>query len=315
MIKYSMLLATTAFAVLTGCKKTLSKGDTDFQVAAQKTTLAIGDTAMFSFTGNPDVVTFYSGEIGKRYEYRNRTSADGTPVLSFGTKRENGSQANSLAILVSNNFPGVAVNDTATTLNNIASATWNDITARTTLSTGAFVTSSVDLSDFAALGKPVFVAFKYVASAGSLQNKWTISGFGINNTLPDASSYTIANMNSNNVAYTNYGVSTYSPGFVTYKIQNSYSWAIGTNLVITGATSTAAATAPAEAWAIIGPINLKKVTPDIGMVVKTVSQNMAGLMFNYRYSSVGSYNAIFTGGRVSSDESEYTVDSIKIVIQ
>jgi len=314
-IHYIIPVILAAMLTTTACKKTLSQGDTDFTVTVQKTALTLGDTAFFSFTGNPDIITFYSGEVGKRYQYRNRTSANGTPILSFGTKRENGTQANSLAVLISTDFAGAAGADTTTTLSNISKASWTDITSRTTLSTGAYIVSNIDLTDIAAQSKPIYLAFKYNAYAGSIQNKWTISNFSITNNLPDTTSYVIANFNNGGSVYTNYGVSTYSPGFVATRILNNYYWVVGTgSLVITGATSAGSAT-PAEAWTIMGPVDLHKVTPDIGAIVKTVSQASGGLSYFYKYPAAGKYNAVFTGGRISISDSQTVVKTIPITVQ
>lgn len=316
MIKY-ILFFTAAGILSTACRKTLSTGDANFDVTVNATTLHPGDTLRFSFAGNPDVISFYSGEPGKRYEYRNRTTAGGTPTLKFRTARANGSQANSLALLVSNNFPGVLVKDTAATISQINSATWTDISARTEFSSGPVKPSgNIDLSDFSAAGKPVFIAFKYSGYTGTTQNKWTIDSFAVTHTLADGTSYVIANMNAYNIPFTNYGATTYSPGFFACKVSNNYNWSVGsTSLVITGATSAGAATAPAEAWVITGPIDLKKVTPDAGVAVKTVSQTAADLKYIYKYGTAGTYQAVFSGGQVSAGESNYTTKSFSITVQ
>jgi hypothetical protein len=231
--------------------------------------------------------------------------------------RANGSQPNSLTLLVSGDFQGIAPGDTATTISRIGAATWSDITSRATLSTGGVTSSgNIDLSDFAGALKPVYVAFRYTALTGSVQNKWTIDSFSIKNILSDGTVYEIANHNAGNVAYTSYGVQTYSPSFVNYRVANIYNWIIGaTNLVITGADAAPWATATAEAWAIIGPVDLKKVTPDVGTAVKTVSQNMDDLRFSYRYATPGTYEATFYGGRVSSHENEQEAKTITITVQ
>jgi hypothetical protein len=276
--------------LLSACSKQLSKSDNTFEVTADKTTVKTGDTVRFSFSGDPDMISFYSGEIGKRFNYINRGSAD---------------------------FQGIAPGDTATTISRIGAATWSDITSRAKLSTGAVTSSgNIDLSDFAGALKPVYIAFRYTAQTGSVQNKWTIDSFSIKNLLSDGTSYEIANHNAGNVAYTNYGVQTYSPGFVNYRVANIYNWIIGsTTLVITGADAANWATDTAEGWAIIGPVDLKKVTPDVGTVVKTVSQNMDDLRFSYRYTTPGTYEAAFYGGRVSSHENEQTAKTMTITVQ
>lgn len=317
MIKHILLFIGTG-CLLASCSKSLSIGDETFDVQIEKTSFAAGDTAKFSFAGNPDVISFYSGEVGKRYEYRGRTSADGTPLLRFRTIRANGSQDNSLSLMVSNNFEGALVGDTAATITRIINAAWTDITSRATFSTGgssAVVSGNIDLSDFSSQSKPVFIAFKYNGYTGSAQNKWTVDSFTVRNTLADGTSYVIANMNAFNISYTNYGVATFSPGFFACKVSNNYNWNIGsTSLVITGATSAGAATAPSEAWVITGPIDLKKVTPDMGVQVKNFSRSTADLKYNYPYNTPGEYNAVFSGGKVSIDESQYSTKYFRIVV-
>jgi hypothetical protein len=313
--KYYISVA-ICFAIIS-CSKQLSRGDNTFDVTAEKTTVNKGDTVRFSFSGNPDMISFYSGEAGKRFTYVNRASADGTPVLRFRSLRANGSQPNSLNLFVSDNFEGVAVGDTATAINRIGAATWNDITSRANLSTGTVTTSgNIDLSDFANASKPVYVAFRYSAQPGSVQNKWSIDSFSVKNILADGTAYEIANHNASSVAYSSYGVQTYSPGFVNYRVKNIYNWIIGsTSLVITGADSAPFATTVAEGWAIIGPIDLKKVTPDVGTVVKIASQSIDDVHFAYRYTTPGTYEATFYGGRVSLDENEQTAKTITITVQ
>lgn len=301
------------------CEKKLSTNDAGFDVHVEKNALQLGEKAFFSFSKNPDIITFYSGEVGNRYNFRERVTADGTPLLSFKTIRANGTQPNSLLLLVSSDFAGVVKGDTATTKANIAKAGWTDITARAQLSTGGASTvasGDIDLSDFAAAGKPVYIAFKYQGDPGSIQNKWTISSFSIKNILPDSTKYEIANMNTSTTPYANYGVTTFSPGFAAYTIQNKYNWSVSAaSLAITGATSTGSADAPAEAWVFLGAVNLKKVTPDVGIVVKNSTQNLSGLLFPYEYKTKGIFEAAFVGGRVDVEETSLSVKKINITVQ
>src|SRR3954468_23607897 len=105
----------------------------------------------------------------------NREIASGIPKLAFTTVRAQGTQINSLQLMVSTDFSGVTA-DSAATVSRINGANWTDITARAALSTGASLASgSIDLSDIATAGKPVFIAFKYNGALGTTQNKWTVS--------------------------------------------------------------------------------------------------------------------------------------------
>lgn len=315
------------------CNKKTDVMPVDFDVTSTtltgkvSSTFALKDTVKFNFAGNPDLITFFSGEVGKRYELANRTNAAGTPNLQFSSLRATGSQANSLQVLVSTDFKGVVTNnvygslvrDTAATNANIAAATWTDITSRATLSTGAataVASGVIDLSDFS--GKPVFIAFKYIATAGTIQNKWTISALSVNNVLPDGTTYTIANLNGPTTSFTNYGNTTYGPGWaVSYdpaKNANKYAWVFTdkTSLVITGATTAGAATAGAEAWAITGPVDLTRVTPDAGVSLKVISARLTS--YQYNYGASGSYKAVFAASNNTPDGNSAIVRTLPITI-
>ncbi len=282
-----------------------------FKVETLKTTYQVGENIEFVFSGNPNMITFYSGQQGIKYENRNRTIADGTPTLQFNTVKANGTQTSSLHIMVSNDFEGM-VDDDANTIENIAKATWVDITSRATLSPGANTSSgAIDLSDFADMGKPVYIAFKYTAEAGSTQPKWTVSNLTVTNTLEDMTVYTLANLTTNAIA--NYGNSNlFGPGWYSVNVSNTYKWTVGSTLVITGATSNAAATASAEAWVFSGPIDLRKVTHDLGIIVKDMTTK-AGT-YSYNYNAPGTYIATFVGSNTSVYGVVEKLDEIQLTI-
>ena len=333
-VLHTIILAATL--LLAACDKSIDEKPVSFDVSSTKTNgqassdFKTTDTIVYQFSGNADVVTFYSGALGQRYEFKDRVSANGSPQLQFSSVRANGSQANSIQLLVSSDFKGVVAKsqtisgvitrDTAATNANIATANWTDISSRAAWSTGsttATPSGKVDLSDFAAQGKPVFIAFKYKAAAGSIQNKWTITAFSLNNMLEDNTSYTLANFAASNQSITNYGVNTPGLGWLSIYDENTnankYGWVyttgVGTagSLVITGAASAAAAAAAAESWAIAGPIDLRKVTPDAGVGIKEITALVK------RYSSMvgyppGNYKATFVA-------SNNTVDGTSVVVK
>jgi len=266
-----------------------------FDVSASKSTYQVGETIGYNISGNPYMITYYSGEPGKKYENRNRFTAQGTPKLQFTSLIANGIQTGSLHIMVSNDFLGVVVGNDSITISNIPKAAWTDITSRATLSIGTSTASgAIDLSDFAALGKPVYLAFKYTAESGSIQRKWTVTGLTVTNILPDATTYTLANLTS--TAITNYGNGNiFSPGWVAFKVSNTYNWVVssGSSLVITGATTAAAATNSAEAWVITGSIDLRKVAQDLGTPINGITTRMNSYIS--KYTVAGTYTATFVG--------------------
>jgi len=56
-----------------------------FDVTTAKASYAVGDTVNFVFSGNPDLITFYSGEQGSRYANRNDVDSTGTSLTDVGS--------------------------------------------------------------------------------------------------------------------------------------------------------------------------------------------------------------------------------------
>lgn len=313
-----ILMSITVAAVLSSCLKIKEDPKApDFDVSASKTTVKLGDPLTFNFTGNPDYIVFYSGEpsIASRYEYKDRYTAAGVPKLQFSSARNAGAQTNSLALMVSNNFAGMGA-DSASTAANIKAATWTDITSRATLATSATVVASgaIDLSDFLAAGKPVFIAFKYTATTGTVQNKWTITNLTVTNTLPDASVYTIANLNT--TAITNYTVPTlFGTGWAAYKYIGPYNWVVtaGTSLVVTGAATAAAATTASETWTFMGPLALNRVSNDVGTVIKEASSRVTSYVYP-TFKAAGTFNVSFVASNASIYGEQQTVKQLQVTV-
>lgn len=284
---------------LASCNKQISLDKLSFDVTADSASYKPGSKATFTFSGKADNITFYPGVVGRRYEFRERTEAAGAAQLQFRTALNAGTQPNTLALMISTDFPGGVTATSSPSI--VTGATWTDITSRATWATSATVVPSgvVDLSDYATAGKPVYIAFKYSAAAGAIQNRWTITNLSLRNVLTDGTSYVLDTLPALLIV-NNYGVGSNMPGWANATVNNTFRWTLSTSsMVIAGATTAAAATAPAEAWAITGPINLKKVTPDAGITVQTMA-NLNG-PYAYTYSAPGNYQAVFVASNANRD--------------
>ncbi|MES1249355.1 MAG: DUF5017 domain-containing protein, partial [Chitinophaga rupis] len=179
------LLYLLTFVFLNGACNTKDVPSPGLEVSPGTATYRAGDTAWFHFSGNPYNITFYSGEPGHAYQYRGRTEAAGKAALQFSSSIQGGTQANSLQLLLSTDFLGEY--DSAGIYN--PTSHWTDITSRVKLATGTASTASgiADLSDFAAAGKPVFLAFRYTGLQNSAaQRSWTLTSLVLNNIVDDS---------------------------------------------------------------------------------------------------------------------------------
>ena len=276
---------------LGACNKELGIEKLDFDVSTAKTTYKVGDTVLFKFAGNPDNITLFSGEIGSKYEFRNRLKADGKPQLQFTTYAQYGTQTNTLQVLASTDFNG-------TLDQNIASGSWKDITSLATLSTGADNTASgvIDLSQFIG-DKPLYIAYHYVGQAGSTQKTWTIKNFSVQNKLTDGSVLSVAD---NSTA-----------GFTQISLKNPAAvWTIAADQIrIAGGNASALEN---DDWIVSKALSLDKVSPDTGTALKNITTKMTE--YPYIFSQAGTYKVTFIASNATADNSASVVKELTITI-
>lgn len=282
--------------VIASCKKESIVDLDAFKVTMTKTPIRVGDTAFFSIQGNPDFITFYSGERGRNYDYRDRIVAENSiPQITFTTFGQGLSSQfpNSLAFMISTNYNGISTD--------LKLASWTDITRRAIFSTGATGVSSgtIDLSDFRKFDS-VYIGFKYYAGMSSTvsQPTWTIQSFNVNNvSLPDSTVYNTRTI----------GVL----GWQTIDLSNSANvWQVSsTQLRITGG---APSNMSNEDW-VIAKVSLKEVTPDFGLPAKNIAERVNSYFYNF--TKAGTYKVTFLASAKRSDLNESVTQQFDITIK
>lgn len=289
-----LIITFAALGALASCSKELKIDPVSFGVTTPAKTYSVGDTVHFDFTGNAEFISFFSGEPGHDYTYRDRTSIDGVPELQFTSYAQYGTQVNTLQVLASNDFKQVY------TAAGVAQGTWTDITSRATLSTGTDNTPSgiINLSDFLAQKKPIYLAFKYTGTTGSTQKTWTISNLKFNLKLADNSLLPITDIAS--------------AGWAQVNVLNPAAlWTISpTQLRIAGGNATAADN---EDWVISKLLYLNTVQPDMAVAIKNVTQKINS--FDYVYSKPGTYKVVFLAANATGDNQDYTTKEVELTIQ
>lgn len=272
----------------------------DFSVTTPSTTYKVGDSVVFNFTGNPDFITFYSGESGHQYKYATRDFAEGTPIMQFGSYRQYGIHDSTLHIMVSKNFTG------SYTTGGVDSATWTDVTSRATLSTGANQTPSgqIDLSDFTGQDNaPLYIGFKYhdTTNGTSSLRTWTITNFTLNTVLEDSSVVAVSTQ-----ATAGWKDVTYLTPAAAWIITNTGS---SPSLKINGG----AAGGPENYnWVISGALYTNKVSPDVGVVLKNISARLP--QYVYQFSSPGTYDVTFSAVNENIYGRKQVIKTIQITV-
>lgn len=182
-MKRIKLLIPAAMIFFSSCEKDLKvDAAPDFDVTVDGTAHKVGQPVNFKFTGNADMISFFSGEESRDYNFR-----EGRKItfnykgakLAFNSAVTGGTQDKQLSVLISNDFKG-----DYSSLASIKAATWVDITDSVALGTGTtFVNSgSKNISSFTEGGGPVYVAFKYLTRpqlVNGAVRTWMIENFSV----------------------------------------------------------------------------------------------------------------------------------------
>ncbi|PTX10511.1 uncharacterized protein DUF5017 [Pontibacter mucosus] len=298
-MRYVLIILLSAFA-LTSCEKDLEVEAPDFDVQVEKTTYKVGEPVHFTFSGYAGNITFYSGLPGADYNFRDRTEVEGgKPQLEVVTQYGGGgTQVNSLRLMVSSDLQ-------ALTREGILAATWADVTDRGAIAPNTTVTPSgtIDLSDVAVAGRPLFFAFKFEGRTDPdhAAGNWIVHGFNASTQLPDGSAIPVATLQT--------------AGWQPFSVSNDANawYSRGTpivDLVIIGGGKNAP---ESEDWYISKPLFFTKVPPDRGLPLQNIGTNaLSG--HTYVYQVPGTYVVTFLASNTSVDDHRQVVKQFEITV-
>jgi hypothetical protein len=306
MNKYSLYIILLS-GLFASCKYDKEVVSPDFMVTASSLTDSVNTPITFTFTGDADIITFYSGEPGNTYANRNRMTAEGTPQLQFSTKRVYGDNPgvadSTLQLLVSTDFSGTY------TKAGVQKATWKNLTDRAQFSTGAnanFVPSGiVDLSDVTgkdSTGRDsaVYIAFRYhELQTSATKRAWYTQDFTVDNILADGSSVNVADK---------------SVVFTAVQVKDSLrTWYVyATSTLMWGGPNTYPET---EDWIITPALYLDRVRRDLGVIVKSSPTTLQRSYTFSGYDKPGTYTVVFEAIYANRWGSKKIVKEITITVQ
>jgi hypothetical protein len=320
-----------------------------FDVSTTKLTYKVGDSVMFNFSGQPDEITFYSGESGKQYANINRNTATGINKLIFQTSMQQGVLPgnDSLQLYISTNLKGYDANS-------IQNATWTNITSRntkwpTTLATTFTTSDSINISDFNT-SDSINIAFRVLGKKDPVnpQRKWQIQNLVLTNNQTDGTLYQLfsapfaGTANASSFQYTGWVQASIKnntlPGFNAWNvgtggistadsIRNSNGIAIKTAYPIQFDPGVTANNDDNDDWLITTKTSLKTIRPDAGVTIKNeVNAAFAGLeyVYNkipgiyarylYKYTTPGIYNVTYVASNLNQNNKQTVIKTIQLTI-
>ena len=296
-MRYSNLYVTTLLftAMLTGCSK-VEVTTPDFEVSTASATYKAGDEVTFHFTGNPENITFYSGEDGARYDSVGKFKVEhAVPQLEFTSATGGGARANSIKLKVAPDFG-------TPTADNVQTAPWSDLDASFAPTSAASPSGVISLEDVAlSSSQPVRFAYKYesATSATLAHTLWSIRSFDLNAIYPDGTKIPITTLTT--------------AGWSVLDVKNpAATWVISsTQLRVDGGARN---TPDQEDWIVSAPLNLK-ITRDVytnGVSIKSMNNKLSDHV--YTFNKPGIYNVTFLASNASVDAQKSVLKQLTITI-
>lgn len=299
--------------VFSSCDKMLD--DVAFNVElSENNVYKVGENIRFDITGNPDYITFYSGEQGYSYDNIQRRIAtdDGLKVyLSFVAKVESRPANNSLRVLLSDSFQGIKGNNFDEDSLSITNGIWIDKTSECNLPTTQNGTTTVNLDVTGFIDKNTCIAFRYEAQSSALsgQPQWTISGLKIRLVYPNGTEVV--------------GLKAAAMGFGAFDMLNKANtpylssgaqgrWNTNSPQVSLVMNYTQAGGAKNLDYAISSPMLLNSTVPDIGLAISDLRDRLT--YYEYQYLNPGTYNVAFVGKNANIEGEKSVIKKISITI-
>lgn len=297
--------------LLVSCNNQLSNPvDFSFSAASQNSSVS-GDTlvvsksvpVVFTFGGNAEFITFYSGEVGHEYDKRELKE---TPVsdidscyLSFTNKPQFGNIPGTLKVYLSTSFTGLKLSDKKTDSLAVLNHSWINLSDTCNLSATNNVTNNSKISLKSYVNSKITLAFRYkTVDNTAIQPTWQIGNLKV--VVRDKKG-AMTTLSANDM------------GFNALDLLNStspYSAAGGTgiwDLTSVGAASSVikivfsgAGQALNDDWLVSTPKLATTRIPDTGVAVKSVSTSVT--TYQYTFNTAGVYKI---GFRAMNDNYQY----------
>lgn len=321
-----LLAALGAFG--TSCENEL-KQETTFDVAVKQgenvsvegTTVTVqkGVPLTFTLDGDPDFITFFSGETGHEYVHKNRTEMTAADVvkcnLSLSIWAQYGDPKNILSVYISDSFPGLAKNNFEADSVLVEQFAWTELIPQDQLPQKAVANAQgatpydFDLKSY--LGKKITLAIRYkgISNTGP-QSKFYFVKMqmekAFNNgqsEIKPANGFGLTPVNMDNKKkFADQSKAVYRPqadnkeyGYVTGGIAGLWNLNDPTNIFI---QSSAKGADLKYSWLVSDPIAIDNLcNPDTGVPVKNVTQSVRE--YTHTYNEAGTYTVTFVGSNAN----------------
>lgn len=302
--------------LFTSCTKDLEIAAPEFDVTTEHSTYKKGEPVVFTFKGDPQQLSFYSGEVGRDYAFKTGRVTDVVDLkLKFNSSVTNGTQQGMFSLMVSTEFDG----NYSSFFANMEAAKWKDVTylltkqeaATTTTINAATPADGIDLTNFRVAGKPMYIAFKYtirpVSTHGTWRD-WRFQAFDFSGTLATGGKQVFGNMTAGT-----FTVVQKNPEIPSRTTQTTATLTLmHTNLT----TTPSAAEVATENWIVSKPFNdihAIDFGPDVSIPIQG-GTTLPKREYTHTFTEAGNYKVYFIAANTSSSERKEVIKELNITI-
>jgi hypothetical protein len=308
------ILSCTCLLLIGACSKdiNLTPGLEQFNVVSTSVKYKVGDTIKFNFEGNPDLISFYSGELYHQYDYKEGRKINlENLVFSFSSANPPitppAAQPMQLSVFASTDFNG-----NYSSYESVKSATWTDISSQFKYGTSATYVASgaVNFSDLVVAGKPLYIGFKYTTRP--IETNGAVRPWYINNIKLVGNSEFGEHLIGDLIT-SDFRLIEQKPDVVTTLSSLASSRITLLGYELKEANDPDPGT---ETWAIskgFNPVDLDN-GPDVPFIIKG-NEDPKVKTFNYMYGAPGNYKVYFVGANINIDNSLKKIIEINITIE
>ncbi|GAE20806.1 DUF5017 domain-containing protein [Bacteroides pyogenes] len=322
------ILAGVMGAFVASCDKEL-KEDTKLHVSVaaeenvgfdgKTVTVKKGTPVTFNFSGDPDFITFFSGETGYEYAHKDRTEMTEADVLkcnlTFSIWAQNGKAENILSMYIADSFPGIAKNNFEADSTLVEKFAWSELIPKHQLpqkvvnSADKATPYDIDLKPY--LGKKITLAICYKGVSNTdPQSRFNFLDMQIEKAFNNGQSeakpansfgFTPVNMD-NKKNFKDQEKASYKPkkenkeyGYVTNNIAGIWNLANLTKFFIHSSNK---GTDLKYSWLVSDPISIDNLcNPDMGVGIKNITQSLTS--YTHTYKEAGTYTATFVANNAN----------------
>lgn len=304
-------------SLLSSCNYGMEVEDLTFSVTTSSEEVMAGDSVVFTFAGNAEYISLWTGEVYSDYDYRNGryVEAGWQYLVSFNSKIIKGIQQNQIAVLVSNSFDG-----NYSDYERLIHTEWTDITSRFDWASDSkdVYSGQCDISEFIHSVKPFYLAFRYrtlpQADNGAAMN-WMMSNISITNVTDELGELQIYDIPKLGFTIIDPFARTSAAGNCSVSgTQLSFLGPVG---AVDSQGQTIYPDEASEQWIVSSPIYFEETInlgPDSPVAVKGFMQSDV-YSYSYSYTIPGDYTAVFVASNQNISQKKETIKTIKITVK